>query len=220
MAFRPGSPGHGSGVVVLWGRWSFPAFLHRFAVPCRRRPGRRGGTPPSAHAHGRERPECPDPARVSFRGGAWVPRPAPPRSQGCGRAVRRYFLVPELLISREKGSMRDAGQTVSREVVFASDTGEARRIQDEIERLLQAHQFGEREIFGIKLALEEALVNAIKHGNRLDQTKKVSVTYTVNTERFDIVIGDEGKGFDPEDVPDPVAVENLERPCGRGLLLM
>jgi serine/threonine-protein kinase RsbW len=42
----------------------------------------------------------------------------------------------------------------------------------------------------------------------------------VHTERFDVLIRDEGHGFDPEDVPDPTAVENLERPCGRGLMLM
>jgi len=42
----------------------------------------------------------------------------------------------------------------------------------------------------------------------------------VTAERIDITIRDEGPGFDPADVPDPLAVENLERPCGRGLLLM
>jgi serine/threonine-protein kinase RsbW len=54
----------------------------------------------------------------------------------------------------------------------------------------------------------------------MDRSKKVVISYHVNAERFDIHITDEGKGFDPEDVPDPMAVENLERPCGRGLLLM
>jgi serine/threonine-protein kinase RsbW len=101
-----------------------------------------------------------------------------------------------------------------------SDPAEARRVQDDIEERLKAHQFNEHEIFGIRLALEEALVNAIKHGNQMDRAKSVRVAYTINTERFDIVIMDEGPGFDPEDVPDPTAVENLERPCGRGLMLM
>ena len=44
--------------------------------------------------------------------------------------------------------------------------------------------------------------------------------YHVTPERFEIRITDEGPGFNPEDVPDPTAIENLERPCGRGLLLM
>ncbi len=106
------------------------------------------------------------------------------------------------------------------ERVIASDPAESRKLQDEIEELLRRHRFGDKEIFGIRLALEEALVNAIKHGNQMDREKKVHISYIVSANRFDIHIRDEGPGFDPEDVPDPTAVENLERPCGRGLMLM
>ncbi len=106
------------------------------------------------------------------------------------------------------------------ELTIASDLAEARRVQEEIEQGLQASQYTEHEIFAIKLALEEALVNAIKHGNQLDPEKQVFVTYKITSERFEIRITDEGIGFNPEDVPDPTAIENLERPCGRGLLLM
>jgi serine/threonine-protein kinase RsbW len=116
--------------------------------------------------------------------------------------------------------MSDAGHLPSREVVIPSDPAEARRVQDEIESHLKANEFGEHDIFGIRLALEEALVNAIKHGNRMDRAKSVKISYRVVPNRFDIHISDEGIGFDPEDVPDPTAFENLERPCGRGLMLM
>ena len=78
----------------------------------------------------------------------------------------------------------------------------------------------ERDLFCIKLALEEALVNAIKHGNQMDRSKKVHISYRLLADRFEIHIADEGPGFDPSDVPDPTALENLERPCGRGLMLM
>ena len=105
-------------------------------------------------------------------------------------------------------------------VEIPSDPAEARKIQEDIERQLQASQFSEKEIFSIKLALEEALVNAIKHGNQFDRNKKVRISYSVHRDRFDIFIRDEGAGFDPADVPDPTAFENLERPCGRGLMLM
>jgi serine/threonine-protein kinase RsbW len=108
----------------------------------------------------------------------------------------------------------------STDVFISSDPVEARQIQEEIERQLKTTEFSEKEIFSIKLALEEALVNAIKHGNHFDRAKKVRIAYNVRPERFDIVITDEGTGFDPADVPDPTAVENLERPCGRGLMLM
>ena len=106
-------------------------------------------------------------------------------------------------------------------VTIPSDLEVAHELQTQIERQLQsATTFSEMEIFSIKLALEEAIVNAIKHGNQMDRDKSVRVAYRVDTHRFDIMIVDEGPGFDPEDVPDPTAPENLERPCGRGLLLM
>jgi len=116
--------------------------------------------------------------------------------------------------------MRQTHKDGSFEFVISSDPVEARRVQDHIEEQLKALHYEDHDIFGIKLALEEALVNAIKHGNQLDPAKRVHIHYTVNRRRFDIGIRDEGKGFDPQDVPDPQAPENLERPCGRGLLLM
>jgi serine/threonine-protein kinase RsbW len=116
--------------------------------------------------------------------------------------------------------MRDSGHEGLRSVVIPSDPADARRVQDDIEAALKASHFEEREIFSIKLALEEALVNAIKHGNQMDRSKNVHITYRVSPDSFEIKIMDEGKGFDPQDVPDPMAPENLERPCGRGLLLM
>ena len=106
------------------------------------------------------------------------------------------------------------------EIVIPSDLAEARRVQAEIEHALRQVPVAEHDIFAIKLALEEALVNAIKHGNQLDRTKSVRVAYRVCADRFDVQVTDEGPGFDPTDVPDPTAPENLERPCGRGLLLM
>jgi serine/threonine-protein kinase RsbW len=115
---------------------------------------------------------------------------------------------------------RDLGPDPLTEVAIPSDPVEARRVQDDIEHALKAHQYGERDLFGIKLALEEALVNAIKHGNQMDRTRTVRIAYRVTPERFDIRITDEGTGFNPEDVPDPTVFENLERPCGRGLWLM
>ena len=101
-----------------------------------------------------------------------------------------------------------------------SDLGEAHRIQEEIEKALRACQYTGEDIFKIRLAVEEALVNAIKHGNQMDRAKKVHISYRLHGDRFEVHIADEGPGFDPADVPDPTAVENLERPCGRGLMLM
>jgi serine/threonine-protein kinase RsbW len=103
---------------------------------------------------------------------------------------------------------------------FYSNLDEVRRIQDHIEAGLRAAEWEEMDIFGIKLANEEGLVNAVKHGNEMDPTKRVHVVYSITYERYEITITDEGNGFNPADVPDPTEIENLERPCGRGLLLM
>jgi len=116
--------------------------------------------------------------------------------------------------------MSDEVHDYPAEVIIASDPAKARLVQDEIEQALKNNQYGEHDIFGIKLALEEALINAIKHGNQMDRSKKVRVAYRVCRDRFDVRIDDEGPGFSPEDVPDPTAAENLERPCGRGVMLM
>jgi serine/threonine-protein kinase RsbW len=105
-------------------------------------------------------------------------------------------------------------------VVIPSDPAEARRVQDAVEELLQTRNATAKDIFSIRLALEEALINAIKHGNQMDRDKTVSITYAVQADRFEIHITDQGNGFEPADIPDPTAVENIERPCGRGLMLM
>jgi serine/threonine-protein kinase RsbW len=81
-------------------------------------------------------------------------------------------------------------------------------------------QYPERSLFGIRLALEEAIVNGVRHGNRHDPAKMVRIRYQLDAEQFLIEIEDEGPGFDPDGVPDPLAPQNLERPGGRGVFLM
>jgi serine/threonine-protein kinase RsbW len=116
--------------------------------------------------------------------------------------------------------MLKQGSEGSVTVSILSDLNEARRLQQKIVRQLNGTSFDRREIFGIRLALEEALVNAIKHGNRMDPTKRVAVEYRIAPMRFEIRIADEGQGYDPARVPDCKADENLMRPGGRGLLLI
>lgn len=92
-----------------------------------------------------------------------------------------------------------------------------------IERLLEElarSGWSDRDQFGIRLAVEEALVNAIKHGNQLQPDKQVRVQCKLSNERFWIDITDQGSGFNPQSLPDPTAPENLDRPSGRGVLLM
>jgi CheY-like chemotaxis protein len=72
----------------------------------------------------------------------------------------------------------------------------------------------------MRLAMEEAIVNAVRHGNRDDPARRVRLRWHVNRERALVEVEDEGEGFDPQHLPDPCAPENLERPGGRGVLLM
>jgi len=81
-------------------------------------------------------------------------------------------------------------------------------------------KFSKDDVFAVHLALEEALINAVKHGNQMDPSKKVKVEYTINTNKIKITIEDEGRGFKPDEVPDPRLGENLYKYDGRGLLLI
>jgi serine/threonine-protein kinase RsbW len=80
--------------------------------------------------------------------------------------------------------------------------------------------YAHRDMFAMRLSLEEAIVNAVKHGNASDPAKEVRVRFHVTVDEALAEVEDEGPGFDPHAVKDPLATENLERPCGRGLLLM
>jgi serine/threonine-protein kinase RsbW len=90
------------------------------------------------------------------------------------------------------------------------------QIMDEVER----HHYDEKSAFAIRLALEEGLMNAVKHGNKLDAAKSVYIEARITPQSTTITIEDEGAGFARCDVPDPCARENLLKPSGRGILLM
>jgi len=101
-----------------------------------------------------------------------------------------------------------------------SDTARGREVQEQIVSGMEQRGFSPRDVFGVRLALEEALVNAIKHGNRMDPNKSVQIDWTLSESGVRVVIEDEGDGFDVSDVPDPTDDENLDKPGGRGIMLM
>jgi len=90
------------------------------------------------------------------------------------------------------------------------------RLQD----ALHCAEYSKAAQLSIRMACEEALVNGHKHGNGGDESKTVSVQYRIDNQEFFIRIEDEGPGFNPDEVPDPTQLENLEKPSGRGLFLM
>lgn len=93
-------------------------------------------------------------------------------------------------------------------------------VEDAIQAKLDEYNYGQRAIFAVRLAVEEAVINAMKHGNRMDKAKEVTVRWSVDDRQACIEVEDEGPGFDLSTVPDPTLEENLETPHGRGIALM
>jgi serine/threonine-protein kinase RsbW len=104
--------------------------------------------------------------------------------------------------------------------VIASEFAAVRTAEEAVLKEAARRGYRKNSLFAIKLAMEEGLNNAIRHGNRLDPRKTVRLDYEVDLVRVVIEIRDQGKGFDPRSVPDPTADENLEKPTGRGIMLM
>ena len=103
---------------------------------------------------------------------------------------------------------------------FSSDLHISADVQKEIQQLWQDRGMSDMDLPDMQLALEEGLANAIKHGNKLDDSKKVTVECYLDGDIVRVVIQDEGEGFDLTDVPDPTLPENLDKPSGRGVMLM
>jgi serine/threonine-protein kinase RsbW len=101
-----------------------------------------------------------------------------------------------------------------------SDFNAAREVQKRILDDVKENAYSAQATFAIQLALEEALINAVKHGNKFDADKHVHVRATIDSKQAKIIVEDEGAGFDPGDVPDPTLEENLEKCSGRGILLI
>ena len=106
------------------------------------------------------------------------------------------------------------------QLLIPSDRLAARQPEQEVLEALERFGYPEQALFAIKLSLEEALVNAIKHGNQCDPAKRITVRYDVNASRAIITVADQGTGFCPANVPDCTADENLNRPGGRGIMLI
>ena len=100
------------------------------------------------------------------------------------------------------------------------------RIESVDEAALKADDFAKKSGLGddfissIDLAVRESVANAVKHGNKFDETKIVEIRLAKNDSGFEMYVRDFGSGFDPEDIPDPTDPENLLKANGRGILFM
>ena len=124
---------------------------------------------------------------------------------------RRKEAGPNIVETRYGTSMK---------FVIPSDYARGREVQSRILAEVDKFKYNSDSAFAIKLSLEEALVNAIKHGNKLDASKRVFIEALVGPGQTEVIVEDEGPGFERVDVPDPTAPENLEKCSGRGILLI
>lgn len=102
----------------------------------------------------------------------------------------------------------------------ASDFASARSVQRQLLTEVAKHGYDKAAAFAIRLAVEEGMNNALKHGTRMDPAKSVEVELDIDPRRAVVTVTDGGDGFDPNCVPDPTNDENLRKPRGRGLMLM
>jgi serine/threonine-protein kinase RsbW len=114
--------------------------------------------------------------------------------------------------SRPEPLMLELGleQNVRRVVLHSS--GELRPVIEKLEDWMRVLGYPRRDVFAVALALREAVANAVQHGNRRDPAKKVRLSYVVTPERVMVEVEDEGRGFDPDCVPNPVTEGDAARP--------
>lgn len=106
------------------------------------------------------------------------------------------------------------------ELVFQSDPKNIHLVEDYIINLGESNNFSDDAVNSLMIAITEAANNAILHGNESNPAKKVKLFSSFENNHLVVAVTDEGKGFDPSKVPDPLAPENLLKTSGRGVFLM
>src|SRR6266705_2572138 len=118
-------------------------------------------------------------------------------------------------------STRGSGNLLEVDAWIPSEVRAISPLVDRLMRLIEGSHCVTGEEHAVELALREALSNAVVHGNRLDAHKLVHVRCRCKVgEGVSLVVSDQGQGFDPSAVPDPLSVDNLEAEHGRGIHLM
>jgi serine/threonine-protein kinase RsbW len=106
------------------------------------------------------------------------------------------------------------------EVTLESDLKNVEVAEEISRRVAGTAGFDEEEQHRIEMAVHESMINAIWHGNNNDSSKSVWLRFQIHRDRLEIRIRDQGNGFDPRRLPDPLADENLLNVSGRGIFLI
>lgn len=103
---------------------------------------------------------------------------------------------------------------------LVSRVDEIARLEPFVDELQKISDFDENKKNDVLLVLNEAVMNAIVHGNQNDPQKRITVQAHLNSQKLIFKVKDEGQGFDPSKLPDPLDPENLLKPGGRGVFLI
>ncbi len=106
------------------------------------------------------------------------------------------------------------------ELTVPSRMEELESVQQFAESASEALGLEKEFAYWIELTVSESAINAIQHGNELDPAKNVSLRISSDGKTIEIIVEDQGTGFELADVPDPTDVENLLKPGGRGILII
>jgi len=106
------------------------------------------------------------------------------------------------------------------DMVIPSQPDQIQKVEQFAEKLADDLGFSEDEKDGLAIAITEVTANAIYHGNKSDRRKKVFVQFTTHDDYMKIVIRDQGQGFDPQKIADPVKPENILKDSGRGIYII
>jgi serine/threonine-protein kinase RsbW len=113
------------------------------------------------------------------------------------------------------------GQQASRiTYTLESSLESVNKVEETAEQMAKKAGIEEDEVFRVAMAVREAAVNAVLHGNSYDPDKRITAVFENTGQALVIRISDQGKGLDPDTLPDPLAPENLLRGSGRGIFLI
>ena len=103
---------------------------------------------------------------------------------------------------------------------FESNPDKIKLVKQWVDKIAIEYQVCDALYPDILISLTEAVNNAIHHGNKGDQQKKIYLVCKVKGDKLKFEVKDEGQGFDPDDIPDPTSLERIEQESGRGVMIM
>ena len=106
------------------------------------------------------------------------------------------------------------------ELTIASKLEELDGVRELVCRVSRECCLGEDLAYWMELTVTESMINAIRHGNKLDPSKDATLTISSDGKAIEIIVEDRGTGFRLEDLADPTNAENLLKPSGRGILII